>query len=278
MLDILLEDMKKTLDDFYRITGMQISLYDEKLISIYHAKGSNPLCSQYKKHPATACQCARCEEEGIRICNETGKTHMFRCHAGLMEANIPICENGVIIGYMITGQILCSDNVEYTKAKAAEYEKLCQLDTSAFTSLLEKQPIVEHSYLQAAVNMIEMCASYLYLSRIIRRKSLLLSAQLRDYVDNHFTEALSVQLLCDKLYISRAKLYTLSLDAFGMGCSEYILKKRMEKARQLLATSDKSIYLIAEESGFHDNNYFTRIFKKTMGMTPGQYRKANHRP
>ena len=273
MLNILLEDLKKTLDDFHRITGMQISLYDDSLTSIYHATTANPVCSKYKANPEIARHCRECEEEGIRICNTTKKTHVFRCHAGFMEANIPICENGIIIGYMITGQILCREHLEYARNKAEEYEKICKLPPEFLTQLLATRPVVEFSYVQSAVNMIEMCASYLYLNQIVRRKSHLLSLNLKEYIDDHYTEDLSVKTLCDHFFISKARLYTLSMDAFGMGCSEYILQRRIEKARHLLTSSDKNIYLIAEESGFRDSNYFTRIFKKMVGVTPGQYRK-----
>lgn len=192
-----------------------------------------------------------------------------------MEANIPICENNTIIGYLITGQILCNDNVEYAMTMAQKYEQLCHPDAPYFTQLLASQPIVEQSYLQSAVNMIEMCSSYLYLNHIICRKSQQLAVQLKEYIDNHYAEPLTVQVLCEKFFISKAKLYTLSLNAFGMGSSEYILQKRTEKAKYLLTTSEKNIYLIAEESGFHDSNYFTRIFKKNVGMTPGQYRRKH---
>lgn len=273
MLNILLDDLKKTLDDFHRITGMQISLYDDSLTSIYHATTANPVCFNYKANPNIARHCRECEEEGIRICNATKKTHVFRCHAGFMEANIPICENGIIIGYMITGQILCQEHLEYARNKAAEYEKICKLPPDFLTQLLATRPVVELSYVQSAVNMIEMCASYLYLNQIVRRKSQLLSHNLKEYIDDHYTEDLSVKTLCEHFFISKARLYTLSMDAFGMGSSEYILQKRIEKARHLLSSSDKNIYLIAEESGFRDSNYFTRIFKKSVGMTPGQYRK-----
>ncbi len=276
MLDILLEDMKKALDDFYRITGMQISLYDEMENGIYHAKKSMiPLCGKYKRNPLVAEKCTQCEKEGYRRCMEKKKTHVYRCHAGLMEAYIPICVEGNIIGHLLTGQILCEENVEYARAKAKEYEKLCGLDTPLFSDLLEKEAIVDRSYLQAAVNMMEMCASYLYLNRIICKKPQLLSARVKDYIDNHFTEDITVQSLCDEMYISKAKLYNISKDIFGMGSSEYILNKRIELAKKLLTASEKSIYMISEETGFHDANYFARIFKKMTGMSPGQYRKEN---
>lgn len=55
---------------------------------------------------------------------------------------------------------------------------------------------------------------------------------------------------------------------------QFILKIRIERAKELLDFTDKSIADIAESSGFQDQNYFARIFKKLVGLSPTQYRKS----
>lgn len=273
MLEIIIDDIKKTLDDFYKLTKIPISIYDEDMKPIYHAAGMTPVCYAIRRHPLIKKRCSICEKRGQEICYESRKAHVYRCHTGFVEANIPICENNVIIGYLLTGQILCDENVEFVKAKLTDYANECSVDPDDFIKLLELSPVMDSESINAAVNMIEMCASYLYLSKIIKKKSYVLSAQLKEYIDSHLTEDLTIKHLCDKMFVSKTKLYRLSLKSFGMGCSEYILQKRIELAKTLLETSDKSIYEIAEEVGFKDTNYFTRIFKKLVGMTPSQYKK-----
>jgi two-component system response regulator YesN len=49
---------------------------------------------------------------------------------------------------------------------------------------------------------------------------------------------------------------------------------RIDRAKELLDFTDKSIAEVAEASGFSDQNYFARTFKKVTGMTPSQYRDA----
>lgn len=63
-------------------------------------------------------------------------------------------------------------------------------------------------------------------------------------------------------------------EATGMPPVQYMLEIRIERARELLDFTDKSIAEIAEASGFSDQNYFARTFKKVTGMTPTQYRDA----
>ncbi len=60
----------------------------------------------------------------------------------------------------------------------------------------------------------------------------------------------------------------------GMAPMQFILSIRIERAKELLNFTDKSITDISEASGFGDQNYFARIFKKTVGITPTQYRKT----
>ena len=274
MLDVILEDIKKILDDYHNLTGFPISLYDENHNAIYHAAGMSPYCMALRKYPELKQKCKVCEAKGKEICDSKRKTHIFRCHSGQMEVHLPICENNVIIGYILSGQILCNEYYDYAKNKAIEYQKLCNITDNRFLNLFENIPVVDNKFLISSINMIEMCASYLYLSKTIKKKSYVISQQLKDYIDNHLTEDLSVKFLCDKLYISKTKLYNLSMNIFGMGCSEYITFKRIEKAKQLLETTEKNIYTIAEESGFKDTNYFIRTFKKLEGITPNKYKQS----
>lgn len=56
---------------------------------------------------------------------------------------------------------------------------------------------------------------------------------------------------------------------------QFILKIRIDRAKELLDFTDKSIADIAESSGFQDQNYFARIFKKITGVSPSQYRNSD---
>ncbi|MBP3742789.1 MAG: helix-turn-helix transcriptional regulator, partial [Treponema sp.] len=55
----------------------------------------------------------------------------------------------------------------------------------------------------------------------------------------------------------------------------FVSDKRLEKARQLLESTDLSIKEITAEVGYNDQNYFSRIFKNKYGLSPKEYRKVN---
>ena len=83
----------------------------------------------------------------------------------------------------------------------------------------------------------------------------------------------NVNLLADKLNISAAYFGKLFTEFTGSRTLDYILKVRMEKARDLLLSeADKDISQIADAVGYNNSTYFTTAFKKFYGVTPSRFR------
>ena len=58
--------------------------------------------------------------------------------------------------------------------------------------------------------------------------------------------------------------------------SDYIVRARMSLAKELLINTNEKIYLIAEKAGYGTISSFNRVFRKMEGMSPAEYRAANH--
>ena len=59
----------------------------------------------------------------------------------------------------------------------------------------------------------------------------------------------------------------------GKSFVEYLNEYRVERAKVLLATTDQCIYMVAENVGFRDANYFSKVFKKIVHTTPENFKK-----
>lgn len=93
--------------------------------------------------------------------------------------------------------------------------------------------------------------------------------------ENLCESALDINFLCNKMCMSRSTLYNKLKALTDMGANDYINKIKMEKAKELIITSDLSFMTIAEQTGFTTSRYFSTIFKQYTGETPTQYKERN---
>lgn len=93
------------------------------------------------------------------------------------------------------------------------------------------------------------------------------------YIDFHCEEDLSLMFFADMCHLSKAYLSNLFKKETGSTVTDYIHTVRMRKALTLLNGTSFSIQTIASICGYHDLNYFIRVFKKRYDMSPKQYQK-----
>jgi len=99
--------------------------------------------------------------------------------------------------------------------------------------------------------------------------------QLADYIAYHFMQEITVQDLCDVVGITPQHLCRIFMKCTNMRPIEYINHTRIEASKQLLRTTGYSITDISSLCGFHESNYFCRLFKSYENTTPGDYRRRN---
>ena len=95
----------------------------------------------------------------------------------------------------------------------------------------------------------------------------------KHYIDEHLTEELSVSNIAASLYITPNYFSRLFKRVTKEGCNEYIVRKRIEKAKSLLETTSMKTGKIAMMVGYRDTNYFSLAFKKHTGKSPTKYRE-----
>ena len=100
----------------------------------------------------------------------------------------------------------------------------------------------------------------------------------REYVARHFGErGLSVQSIAANLSISASYLSKLVKRHLDRSVVDYLVDFRMERAKELLATTDLLAYEVAEATGYPDAQYFSTVFKRHIGLTPSEFR-ARRKP
>ena len=94
------------------------------------------------------------------------------------------------------------------------------------------------------------------------------------YLEQHYMEPLSLKKISADLHIGTTKLCALAKKlSGGSTLTKVIAQRRIHAAKNLLVRDNAPISAVAEEVGFSDYNYFTKIFKSATGLTPSAYRK-----
>ena len=94
-----------------------------------------------------------------------------------------------------------------------------------------------------------------------------------EYIEKNYSKKLTVKDICSDLYISSTTFYNTFKNHAGESFVEYLTRFRLEKAKQLLASTAMPIPDVSNAVGIQDQYYFNKIFKKHTGMTAVEYRR-----
>ena len=94
-----------------------------------------------------------------------------------------------------------------------------------------------------------------------------------NYIHEYYYQSLTIASLVEQNNVNRNRLSYVFRRHAGMGPAEYLLKYRINKAQEMLFTSDAPVQEIAQTVGIADPFYFSRVFKKQFGISPTEYRE-----
>jgi len=97
----------------------------------------------------------------------------------------------------------------------------------------------------------------------------------KEFIARHYADkGLSLGKAAERLSISESYLSKLLRRRLGTSFVDYISEYRIDRAKELLASSDMMVYEVAEAVGYPDARYFASLFKKRTGSTTSEYRKS----
>ena len=95
----------------------------------------------------------------------------------------------------------------------------------------------------------------------------------KEHMENHFTEPLSMNEVAQKAGCSRAHLFLVFKRETGMSPNDWLQRRRVKAATELLRTTNRKLEDIATACGFTSAPYFCHVFRKYTGATPGEHRQ-----
>ena len=99
-------------------------------------------------------------------------------------------------------------------------------------------------------------------------------ALVRRYIDEHFKEALTLDLLAEEAHMNKFYLSHAFKKEYGISPINYMLSRRIDESKYLLAETDLSLSRIAQLLGFSSLSYFSQAFRKTQDISPMEFRQS----
>lgn len=99
--------------------------------------------------------------------------------------------------------------------------------------------------------------------------------EVKKYIQEHMVDNITVTSIAEELHFNPQYLMRAFKSKTDMSIVEYITKARLDTARKILRDTQLPIKTVANMVGYGDYAYFTRVFRKELGMSPSQYRSSH---
>lgn len=145
-------------------------------------------------------------------------------------------------------------------ADTAHLGKLC--GSLAYSMLLLTQALLNSRARNEAIDEMEQPS--------------VLAHRVRQYLDEHHSEQITLRAAAERLHISEYYLAHVFKQEFGIPPMQYVMKRRIGEAQELLMNTDLPIAEVADRLGYSSVCHFNAMFKKNVGLPPGKFRQSFH--
>ena len=229
----------------------------------------------------------------VPLCRESIVKKEYRCdeEGQLLQEQKKLLLTNIMTGNISTAQKIMRSILKSLSGDDMRYclDFVVDMLSSISEMLLENnvqlyrviQPYIDY---RSIINIASMAELEKYCDRIFGKmksregafdqfnKSSLIN-QVKSYVERHIREDIILEDVANEVYISVTHLSRIFKKQTGESFQQYVIRKKMEKAAELLHDSQYKVYQVGEYLGYKTSWYFSKVFSNYMGYSPGQYRK-----
>ena len=230
-----------------------------------------PYCWKMKSNYDNENHCLDCRNKAIQKAQKTMKPFFGMCVNGVWEYMHPIVIDSHVIGVIFIGNILRESSrariTQCLRENAWENEEEALLDTMEYDTSEETC----RKYAQLIDSYFHLL--YMAVPPKEHRTQKTLMIDLQNFIHENYNSNLSLENLSKTFHYNEKYLGRYFKSQHGCSLKEYICRKRIEYAKQLLADTTMPVSEIAGSTGFETIPYFNKRFREFTGMTPTNFRK-----
>lgn len=263
------QEVQRLIDSFAECFNVRFTIFsaDYNNIILGSPYGLSPYCKIIRETLRLLPACLNQDRQMCRRCKDAHEPLVYRCHAGLYEAVMPIRVNQQLVGYAMIGQFRAGAESGVPPELAAQ--------AGALEAAYQKLP----SYTKAVVwNMIDLFT--VLIDFIIMREYINVHKpgqieKLSAWMDEHLGEPITIDQAADAIGRCRSTVAHLLKRQFGMSFTRLCTFKRIRRFESLIAVEPSlTISEAALKVGYDDSLYFSRLYKKLRLIPPIQYVKS----
>lgn len=267
------EEIVSILCELHKISGLRVSLHGTDFGEIAaYPEERLPFCAAIQADPNEYSKCVECDSDACRRVQASGETLVYKCRYGLTEVICPLYNFGTLSGYIMMGQV--GDERVRDGALLQAMLKISSDEAGARKTVADI-PRISEDMLHSYMKIMTICAEYMTLTNALPSKAPRLPELAKIYLHERYAEKITIKHICKSLGCSKSALLSAFKEEYGTTINNYLCDVRINEAVRLLKNTGLSISEIAEETGFYDQSYFSKVFSQKMGVTPSNYRKEN---
>ena len=265
--------IEEILQSFYEISGMDVAIVSNKNKIIARRYSGALYCASIHKSQKCMDICLESDRLGLAKAHECKGLHVYKCPFGIYEALMPIYKNDEIAAYVFVGLGIEDSESSAKELMDSALDVSPNLNKTQIQKGIGELPRFSKEKIEAFASLLPLIAEYIEGNNLLADTDMTLGQHIKSYVKNNLSRKITLADLSWHLHCSTVTLTEHFKNEFGITIMDYVMNKRMEKAQRLLLNSELSIREVADECGFSDNEYFSRCFKETHGMSPTAWRR-----
>lgn len=265
-------EISTILKEFYSISGFRVSIHDAEFNEIYsYPHELSTYCSAIQKNLKNKKQCHQNDKSAFLKVKETGEVTVYRCSHGLYEAVAPIYHYGILSGYFMMGQVCDNKKEQSAQLYRSAYNVL--LDKNLATAAVDSVKEVPEKLIKSYISIMTVIAEFVTETNRLSPLNSNLAVLVKTYINQNYSSKITLELLADRFSCSQSLLIKTFKKEYGTTIMKELMEVRLEKAEEHLRKSRIPLKEIADECGFSDQNYFSKVFAAKHGCSPSEYRK-----